>query len=85
MYDALACVTKFFSDVIIDNIEYNIEDLVDLRVECGHIITNHEEQTLLDNIDYFIINNQHKDQANIIKVVNFILSMTLYHGIQLGG
>jgi hypothetical protein len=70
---------KFFEDVVVNDIGYNIEDLYDLRVDCGSIIKEDREQELLNKVNDILAINQHKDLDNIIDNVNYMLSMSLYY------
>lgn len=77
--NSLGYVTKFFEDVIVDNIGYNIEKLFDIRVNCGDIIENNKEKDLLNNINDILFNNRHRDLRDSVFNLNYILGMTLYY------
>ena len=72
---------KFFEDVIVnDDLGYNnIEYLFGLRCDCGTIIKEDREQELLNKINDILSTNQQKDLTNIIGVVNYMLTMSLYY------
>lgn len=71
--ESLNYVIDFIKDVLFKNFVYNIEDLYDIRVECGTIIKDGDQIYLLDKITELL-----NDHCNINEV-NYILSMTLYY------